>query len=178
MVLDGLVLNFYKNQKRQDLVLRRRKDVEDKSKAFYYGAIVAFVLFVVAVCWWVLRSNDGNGHYNNIQEGLGNIESEQRRAEESIGRITGGIEQSEDSAERIRESVGRSDAIIETLADEFERNAGNVDAAIERIEDAESRNREVDARIEGGEKRISDGLRVNSESEQIFSRYESRDRSK
>ena len=112
--------------------------MEEKSKAFYYGAIVAFVLFVVAVCWWLLRDTGGNGHYNNIQDGLGKIESEQRRAEESIGRITGGIERSEDSAERIRESVGRSDAIIETLADEFGRNAGNVGAAIERIEDAES----------------------------------------
>lgn len=149
--------------------------MEEKSKAFYYGAIVAFVLFVVSVCWWVLHTNDGAGHYNNIQDGLGKIENEQRNASESIERVTSGIERGEESASRIGESIERSEVIIESLADEFERNAGYVDTAIERIRDAESGNRESDARIEKCESRITDSLRINDESKSIFARYKSRD---
>lgn len=107
-----------------------------------------------------------------INAGLGNIAAEQRRAEESLARITERMERSEESANRIESSVARSESIVGELAVDIERNAGEVDLALERIGDAESGNCDVAERIERSERRISDGLRRAEQSESIFSRYE------
>ena len=143
----------------------------DENKTIKYLAYICVFVFILALCWYMLRPTNGTGHYNNIETGLGNIEAEQRRAGESVERITSGIERSEASAGRIGESIERSTDIARNLADDIRRNDEIMRDALERIEFAERRKREADAGIERCESRITDGLRINDESKSIFARY-------
>lgn len=135
--------------------------------------IVGIFLLVCIAMYWLLLGVKGNGgHYDNIQTGLGNIETEQRRAEESIDRISEGIDRSQESAGRIGASVERSEDIARSIADDIRRNDDALRDALERIGDAESRKCEIDAGVKRCENRIADGIRCNHESKSIFERYE------
>ena len=154
------------NFKNMELIL-----VEKQDKIKRYAIIVGVIILCIAAYWIMLGFHGKNEHIDDIDEGLGNITTEQQRAKESIGRIQEGIERSESSVGRIESSIDRSEDIIRDIADGLERSSGQIDIIIERIEYAEERNRDVEWRISETSDRIDRGIRCADESESIFARY-------
>lgn len=116
--------------------------MEEKSKAFFYGAIVAFVLFVIAVCWWLLREPDVSNQRdraNDVRDELSNAGNAQRDVESHL--VNAG---------------GRIDRSVE-LADEI---AGGISEATERIADSAERNAECAGILEDSERRIEESKRI------------------
>lgn len=145
----------------------------DKDKILQSVLVVAIIgIICVALYWLLLGVKPERRDYDDIQNGLANIDAEQRNAAESIGRVTDSIERSEASAERTGDSIDRSEDITRDISDGIRRNDEAVRDALDRIADAESRKRKADAGIEKCESRISDGIRCNNESKSIFDRYE------
>ena len=148
---------------------------EKKRYLCIVGGLIVICLVAWLICSGTRGSGNGTGHYNNIQDGLERIDTEQQRAKDSVDRVTEGIVRAEESASRIGASIERSEDIARNIADDLRRNDELVRDATERIERAEERKREIAEGIDRCERRLADGLRSNSASESIFSRYEKRD---
>ncbi len=146
-------------------------DLETQNNGMRYTCFIVIFLCVIAGLWYLFSRPEHGGNIDNIETGLDNIAAEQRRAEESLGRIREGIDRSEESLGRITDSVERSGELIGSVRDDVGRITGEVDSAIEGIRSAETRNREVEERIGDVRERIRDGIRRADESESIFAKY-------
>ena len=113
----------------------------DKEKLWQSFFFVAGVLFVVAVCLYLLREpvSDYRERADNVRAELANTGAAQRDAEKHII----------DARERIDGSI--------KLADEV---AGRIDEAAERIADSEERNAECASIVEDSERRIGESKSI------------------
>ena len=101
----------------------------------YYAAVGGLVVFVLAVCWFLLREPDVSDQRDaarNVEQSLDRAGEEQRRAAESAGRIRDGLDRSVVVIERIEERTGNA-------ADAIDRAAGGNEAARRIIEDSQRR---------------------------------------
>lgn len=115
----------------------------DKGKAVYYGGVVCCVLFVFAVCWFVLGGgndvHDHGGGIDSTRTALDSVANEQRNAESNLVNAGRRIDASVESADRIAERI---------------------DDATERITDSEERRAECAAIVADSERRIADSLAI------------------
>ena len=113
----------------------------DKEKFWQSFFFVAGVLFVVAVCWYLLREpvSDQRERADDVRTELSNTGAAQRDAEKHII----------DAGERIDGSIKLTDEV-----------AGRIDEAAERIADSEERNAECASLVEDSERRIGESQRI------------------
>lgn len=104
-------------------------------------AYIGVFLFIVAVCWYLLREpvSDYRERADDVRTELSNTGAAQRDAEKHII----------DAGERIDGSI--------KLADEV---AGRIDEAAERIADSEERNAECASIVEDSERRIGESKSI------------------
>ena len=111
-------------------------------KAGFYVWVVIVLLFIVGLCWYLLREpgvRNQRERADDVRTELSNTGAAQRDAEKHII----------DAGERIDGSI--------KLADEV---AGRIDEAAERIADSEERNAECASIVEDSERRIGESQRI------------------
>lgn len=110
-------------------------DVEDKKGTIYYVFICGVIVFILAVCWFLLREpavHDQRDAARSVTESLERAGAEQQRAAESAERIRDGLDRSVVVIERIEERTGNAAGAVDRAA------SGN-EAARRIVEDSERR---------------------------------------
>ena len=116
----------------------------DKGKAIYYGSIVAGVLLVLALCWFMLGGcgadvHDHGGGAGDAGTALERVGNEQQHIENNLERIGRGVDA----------SIERADEI-----------ADGIDEAESRVEAVQSRSGECAGIIRDSERRITESIRI------------------
>ena len=114
----------------------------EKNKTIKYLAYIGVFIFILAVCWYLLREpdvSDQRDRANDVRDELSNTGTAQRDAESHLV----------NAGQRVDRSL--------ELADEI---AGGIDEAAERIADSEKRNAECAGILEDSERRIEESKRI------------------
>ena len=110
-------------------------DVEDKKGMPYYAFIFGVIVFILGVCWFLLREPDVSDQRDaarNVEQSLDRAGEEQRRAAESAGRIRDGLDGGIKIIERVEERADNAAGAINRAA------SGNAEAR-RIIEDSQRR---------------------------------------
>ncbi len=122
----------------------RRCDNVEENKILRYGFFVAGIVFVLAVCWYLLREpavHDQRDAARSVTESLDRVGSEQQRAAESARRIEAGLDRSITIIERVEERTGNASGAVDRAA------SGN-EAARRIVEDSQRRITECEGIIQ------------------------------
>ena len=114
----------------------------EENKAFKYAAYLGCFIFIVAVCWYLLREPDVSNQReraNDVVQSLDSAGAEQRNAQKHIERI----------GQRIDDSIG--------YVENIERG---IDEAQSRIADVQERSGKCAELLEDSERRIAESERI------------------
>ena len=89
-------------------------------KAGFYVWVVIVLLFIVGLCWYLLREpgvRDQRDRAYNVTESLGRAGVEQQNASNAIERVGRAIDDSIERADGITERISKAENAITTSAD-------------------------------------------------------------
>ena len=116
--------------------------VEDKKNTLYYAFIGGIVVFVLGVCWFLLREpdvHDQRERARDVTESLERAGAEQRNAQSDIERV----------GRELDSGIGRIDEI-----------ASGIDDAENSIRESKERRAECAGILEDSESRIRESSRI------------------
>ena len=114
----------------------------EKNKTIKYLAYIGVFIFILAVCWYLLREPDVSNQReraNDVRTELGNVGDAQRDAEKNL----------DSAGQRIDRSIESADEI-----------AGRIDEATKRIESVQERSEPVAGILEDSERRIAESKSI------------------
>ena len=107
----------------------------EENKVMRYGFLAAGIVFVLAVCWWLLSEPDVRDQREraaDVGAALERVGGEQQRAAESAQRLDAGLERSITIIERVEERTGNA-------SDAVDRAASGNEALVRIVEDSQRR---------------------------------------
>jgi len=116
----------------------------DKGKDIYYGSIVAGVLLMLALCWFVLGGCWADVHNHGV--GVGDVGGALERVGDEQQNTIGNLER---IGRGVDASIERADAI-----------ADGINEAESRVESVQSRGGECAGIISDSERRITESIRI------------------
>ena len=112
-------------------------ELVEENKIMRYGFLAAGLVFVLAVCWWLLSEPDVRDQQERAADVRGALDragSEQQRAAESAGRIDAGLERSITIIERVEERTGNASDAVDRAASGNEKLVRIVEDSQRRVE--------------------------------------------
>ena len=110
-------------------------ELVEENKIMRYGVLAAGLVFVLAVCWWLLSEPDVRDQREraaDVGAALERVGGEQQRAAESAQRLDAGLERSITIIERVEERTGNA-------SDAVDRAASGNEGLVRIVEDSQRR---------------------------------------
>lgn len=120
----------------------------DENKTIKYLAYIGVFVFILALCWYMLREPDVHDQRDaarDVTESLDRAGSEQQRAIESTERIQSGLERSVVVIERIEERTGNAESAVDRAASGNEEARRIVEDSQRRVAECEGIIQEIRA---------------------------------
>ena len=109
----------------------------EENKIISYGFLAAGLVFVLAVCWWLLSEPDVRDQREraaDVGAALERVGGEQQRAAESAQRLDAGLERSITIIERVEERTGNASDAVDRAASGNEKLVRIVEDSQRRVE--------------------------------------------